>query len=64
MDGELFLFSEMATVGKLRPVLARRAARPPRSLGSGSCTLRFPLDPGARAVVEALCAKWSPAGPP
>ncbi len=74
VGGEMILFSVMATGGKLHPVWLDG---PPMCLeiwavfetsgSSGSCTLRFPVDPAARAAVEQLCAQWSgavaPGGP-
>ncbi len=65
VDGELFLFSAIGGGEKIQPVWLDG---PPLCLevwgvfrthgSSGSYTLRFPVDPGERAAVEALCAKW------
>lgn len=65
VGGEMFLFSVMATGGKLQPFWLDG---PPLCLevwavfvtngSSGSCTLRFPVDPALRNALEPLCEKW------
>ena len=65
IGGEMLLFSVITTGGKLQPMWLDG---PPLCLeiwgvfethgSSGSCTLRFPVDPAASAAVEQLCAKW------
>ena len=65
VDGELFLFSAIGGGEKIQTVWLDG---PPLCLelwgvfrthgSSGSYTLRFPVDPAARAAVEELCAKW------